>query len=68
MNKDVIPDGIYCYGRGQDGKRVYCPYFQTTNIGGYEMPYCSYLKQAGPSNTPNDDKLFYEYFNNSSIH
>ena len=61
--KEVIPKGIYCYTRDQSGKRVYCPHFQITKIGGYDMPYCAHLKQAGLSNTPDDDKLFYEHFN-----
>jgi hypothetical protein len=57
----MIPKGIYCYTRGQDGKRQYCEHFQSKEIGGVTVPFCTHLNQAGMTNSSDDDILF-EYF------
>lgn len=57
----MIPKGMYCYGRGRDGKRKYCEHFQSKEIAGVTVPFCTYLNQGGITNSPDDDVLF-EHF------
>lgn len=43
-NISLIPEGIYCYGRDSNGKRVACPYWgKDSSKPEQESGFCTFL-------------------------